>query len=323
MEKIKIRLFVILCLFFASVVHAEASASPAQSSPSSSQIAMKARPDPANIQLASVKAAVFDLDESKVLYSKNADWVVPIASITKVMTAMVVLDSGASLKELITIAEPDRETHKNAYSRIRVGSKISRGDLMLLALMSSENLAANVLAQAHSGGIDAFVVAMNAKARQLGMINSQFTDPSGLSSSNVSTASDLVKMIQAALTYDKIREFTTTTKYDARFRNPGYTLAYGNTNLLVRRDSWDVKFSKTGYITEAGRCLIMVSNIAGRDVAMVFLDSFGKRSPIGDAGRVKRWLTTGHSGTVAKAARQYERERIAEYEQKTALASDS
>ncbi|OZG71806.1 D-alanyl-D-alanine endopeptidase [Hahella sp. CCB-MM4] len=322
METIKIRLLAIFCLFFASVVHAEAPDSPAQKL-SSSQITMTARPDPANIQLASVKAAVFDLEKRKTLYSKNADWVVPIASITKVMTSMVVLDSGESLKEIITISEPDRETHKNAYSRIRVGSEISRGDLMLLALMSSENLAANVLAQAHPGGIEAFVTAMNAKAKKLGMSNSHFTDPSGLSVTNVSTAADLVKMIQAALTYDKIREFTTTTRYDARFRNPRYTLAYGNTNLLVRRDSWDVKFSKTGYITEAGRCLIMVSNIAGNDVAMVFLDSFGKRSPIGDAGRVKRWLTTGQSGSVAKAARQYERERIAEYEQKTALASDS
>ncbi|WP_020407910.1 D-alanyl-D-alanine endopeptidase [Hahella ganghwensis] len=322
MEMRKIRLLIVLCLFFASLVQAQAPGDTSKSSPQSGLLA-SISPDTANIQLASVKAAVFDLSSGRTLYQKNDDWIVPIASITKVMTAMVVLDSGESLKELITITKPDRDTVKNAYSRIRIGSRISRGDLLLLALMSSENLAANVLAQSHPGGLDAFVTDMNAKAKELGMSDSRFTDPSGLAVTNVSTAADLVKMVKAAMTYDKIREFTTTTRHDARFRGPRYTLAYGNTNLLVRRDSWDVKFSKTGYINEAGRCLVMVSNIAGRDVAMVFLDSFGKRSPIGDAGRVKRWITTGHSGSVAKAARQYERDRIAEYEQKMALASDS
>ncbi len=314
MESMRATILSLFCLLFVSLASAEAPIN---------QLAFNKKPNAGKIQLASVKATVVDIDSGTTLYRKNDDWVVPIASVTKVMTAMVVLDSGASLKERITIAEPDRDTSKNAYSRIRIGSQLSRGDLLLLALMSSENLAANVLAQAHSGGIDAFVKAMNAKARALGMKHSSFSDPSGLSTSNVSTAADLAKMIQAALSYEKIREFTTTTRYDARFRNPRYTLAYGNTNLLVRRNDWNVKLSKTGYIREAGRCLIMVTEIAGKDIAMVLLDSFGKRSPIGDAGRIKRWLTTGSGGKVASAARQYERERIAEYQQKMALASDS
>jgi len=314
MESMRITFLSLFCLLFVSLASAEAP---------TNQLALNEKNDAGKIQLASVKATILDIDSGATLFRKNADWVVPIASVSKVMTAMVVLDSGASLKEMITIAEPDRDTHKNAYSRIRIGSQLSRGDLLLLALMSSENLAANVLAQEYTGGIDAFIKTMNAKARKLGMKHTSFSDPSGLSTSNVSTAADLGKMIQAAMGYEKIREFTTTTRYDARFRKPRYTLGYGNTNLLVRRRDWKVKLSKTGYLKEAGRCLIMVSEIGGKDIAMVLLDSFGKRSPIGDAGRVKRWLTTGSGGSVAKAARTYERERIAEYEQRMALASDS
>ena len=265
--------------------------------------------DDSRIQLASVKAAIFDPASGSLLYAKNADMPAPIASITKLMTAMVTLDGGQALNELLTIEKIQRQTNNNGYSRLRIGSQLSRGDLMLLALMSSENLAASNLAIHYPGGFDAFVAAMNNKAQALGMANTHFVDASGLSEQNQSTAADLVKMITAAGQYDKIREFTTTRQFTATFRNPRYRLTYGNTNRLIQRDSWDVSVSKTGYLNEAGRCLVMMTDIDGKEIAMVLLDSFGKLTPIGDAGRVKRWLTTGDSGKVAGAALQYERDK--------------
>lgn len=268
--------------------------------------------DPDKIQLGSVRVSVFDPTENTILYSKNAHIPGPIASITKLMTAMVVLDANLPLDELITIAKLERKSGKNAYSRMRVGSKISRGDLVRLALMSSENLAASLLANNYPGGFDAFVIAMNAKAESLGMLRTQFVDASGLSANNVSTASDLTLMLVAANLYGEIREFTTTGNYTAQFKNPRHTVGYGNTNRLVHRQSWNVKLSKTGYLDEAGRCLVMISEIESKPIAMVLLDSFGKLTPIGDAGRVKRWITTGNSGAVAGAARDYERRKSAE-----------
>ncbi len=265
--------------------------------------------DTSNIQLASVKAAIFDPQNGQLLYAKNQELPAPIASITKMMTAMVVLDGGQDLDELLTIKKVKRTSSNNGYSRMRVDSQLSRGNLMLLALMASENLAASTLALHYDGGFDAFVAAMNAKANSLGMTNTQFVDASGLSELNISTAADLVKMITAASQYPKIREFTTTTRFTARFKNPRYSLNYGNTNRLVRRQSWDVTVSKTGYLNEAGRCLVMITEIDNREIAMVLLDSFGKLSPIGDAGRVKRWLTTGNGGRVAGAALRYEQDK--------------
>ncbi len=263
----------------------------------------------ANLALGSVNALVLDLDSNQPLYSKNADRVVPIASITKVMTAMVVLDSKAPMDEWLSIVKRQRKQDKNGYSRIRIGSQLKRKDLLLLALMSSENRAANVLAQSHPGGMEAFVKAMNAKAKSLGMHQTRFVNASGLSRDNISTASDLMKMIRAAAKYPEIREYSTTTKYDARFKKPRYVLYYANTNPLARKSSWDVTLSKTGYLTEAGRCLVMISTIEGHNIGMVFLDSLGKRTPIGDAGRVKRWILTGKGGTVSRAARDYERSK--------------
>lgn len=269
--------------------------------------------DQSAIHLGAVKAAVADLDSGKLIYSKHADWVTPIASITKLMSAMVVLDGGQDLNEWVEIPKPDRETSKNAYSRMRVGSLLRRGDLLRLALMSSENLAAYTLAYRFPGGVDAFVAKMNAKARELEMFDSSFADPSGLSSRNRGTAEDLVKMVQAAFKYEQIREYSTTSVYTARFRKPHYVLGYGNTNRLVHGDSWDIGLSKTGYITEAGRCLVLVSNVQGHEVAMVFLDAFGKRTPVGDAGRVKRWISTGKGGSINGAALRYEQEKSRQY----------
>lgn len=269
--------------------------------------------DSDKIQLGAVKAAVMELGSGKMLYSKHSDWVTPIASITKLMTAMVVLDSDQSLSEMIAIPKPDLNTRKNAYTRMRVDSKLSRGDLLRLALMSSENVAAYTLAYRYPGGMDQFVAAMNAKAKSLGMQNSHFVDSSGLSSGNVSTAADLVKMIEAAAEYDEIREYSTTGRFTAHFHNPRYSLNYGNTNRLVRRSSWNIELSKTGYITEAGRCLVVLSEMKGKEYAMVFLDAFGKLTPLGDAGRVRRWITTGDGGAVAGAALQYQKDKAKEY----------
>lgn len=265
------------------------------------------------VTLGSVKAAIYDPAFSTMLYSKNADVQGPIASITKLMTALVVLDGGQPMDEALSIRKVDRESDNNGYSRMRIGSQLSRRDLLRIMLMASENLAASNLAYYYPGGFSAFVAAMNQKAQDLGMSQTQFVDASGLSENNLSSASDLVKLITAAAEYETIREFTTTGGFTAQFSNPRYSLRYGNTNRLVHRNSWGVELSKTGYLNEAGRCLVMITEIAGRDVVMVLLDSFGKLTPIGDAGRIKRWLTTGSSGTVAGAALNYERTKSATY----------
>ena len=258
------------------------------------------------MQLASVHAAIGDLSSGKLLHTKNAAVTVPIASVTKLMTAMVVLDSGQALNEPITILGWEKKTEKNAYSRIRVDSKSRRDQLLKIALMSSENLASHTLARHYPGGFDAFVLAMNDKAKSLGMKNSRFDDPTGLSLGNVASAEDLWKMLAAAHEYDLIRAYSTTYQHQASFSGPRYSLAYGNTNPLTASSRWDVQLSKTGYLKEAGRCLVMVADVDGKPIGMVFLNSFGTRTPLGDAGRTRRWLTTGESGRVAGAARDYE-----------------
>lgn len=260
------------------------------------------------LELASVSAKVAPLSGGSVAYSKRADWVMPIASVTKVMTAMVVLDSKASLDERVSVENRHFPAAANAYSRIRPGSAARRGDLLDIALMSSENYAAYLLAWHHPGGYDAFIAAMNAKARELGMTDTRFVDSSGLSSDNVSTANDLLKMLQAAYQYPRIREASTSAKKDVWFTQPGYSLYYGNTNPLVRSSRWEVELSKTGYLSDAGRCLVMVTEIEGEPMAMVFLNSFGKRTPLGDAGRAKRWITDGTVSRIAAAAKRYEQD---------------
>jgi D-alanyl-D-alanine endopeptidase (penicillin-binding protein 7) len=264
-------------------------------------------------ELASVHAVIADFDTGATLFAKQADAIVPIASLTKLMMAMVVLDADQPLGEWLKIVPRDAPAEKNAYSRLRIGSEATRRDLLRIALMSSENLACHVLAAHFPGGTPAFVAAMNAKARELGMTETRFVDSSGLSPSNRSTAGDLVKMATAAARYSLIREFSTTAAHSVNFRSPAYTLGYANTNVLARGESWNILLSKTGFLNEAGRCLIMVASIGGRAVTMVLLDSFGTRSPVGDAARVKRWIETGTSGTVAGAAHEYERQRTAAY----------
>ncbi len=263
--------------------------------------------------LASVNAAVALAGSNDLVFGKNSDRSVPIASITKVMTALVVLESGAPLNEWLVFRKRHTPAAANAYSRIRIGSKMRRADVLRIALMSSENFAAYTLARSHPGGFDAFIDAMNARAKTLGMVGTRFVDPTGLSAENVSTAGDLVRLVNAAAEYPEIREYSTTGYFRGHFRNPRYSLSFGNTNALVHRNSWGVGLSKTGYLSEAGRCLVMISEMNGKQVVTVLLDSLGTHSPMGDAGRIKRWLDTGDQGQVAKAARQYAQEKNAAY----------
>jgi len=276
---------------------------------SSSLLANQSSP----VALASVAAVTADARTGEVIIAKPPDPVLPIASVTKLMTALAVLESGASMDEWLTIAGWDQELAKNAYSRIRIDSQIRRRDLLRIALMSSENLAAYNLALNHPGGREAFVRAMNTNAQSLGMTRTRFVDPMGLSPDNQSTARDLAKMVIAAYGEATIREYSTTRQYRASFRKPRYQLYYGNTNPLTGSSRWDVVLSKTGYLVEAGRCLVMIAEAAGKPVAMVMLNSFGTRSPLGDAGRMRRYVETGERGQVAKAARDYEQRTIVAY----------
>ena len=259
--------------------------------------------------LASASAAVSLEGDNSLLVDKFADRPVPVASVTKLMTALVVVESGLNMDEWLTFEERHRPAAANAWTRIRIGSQLRRKDVLRIALMASENFAAYTLARAFPKGFDGFVDAMNRQARTLGMANTRFVDPTGLSVQNVSSAADLILLAKAALKHPQIREYSTTGYFRAEFRKPRYSLSYGNTNSLVHSERWGVSLSKTGYLKEAGRCLVMVSEMGGKDVITVLLDSLGTRSPMGDAGRIKRWLATGESGSVAKAAKRYEQEK--------------
>jgi D-alanyl-D-alanine endopeptidase (penicillin-binding protein 7) len=243
------------------------------------------------IALRSSSALVQDAETGETVYGKNAETVVPIASITKLMTAMVILDAGLDLDEKITLSREDAVQMKGSRSRLRSGLSLTRGELLLLALMSSENRAAAALGHNYPGGLEAFVDAMNAKAAALQMDESRFVEPTGLSPANVSTASDLAKMVRAAHDYPLIREYSTKSR--ATVRASGRALQYGNTNNLVRSSYWEIGLSKTGYISEAGRCLVMQVRLADKDLIVVLLDSWGKHSRIGDANRLRKWLESG------------------------------
>ena len=232
---------------------------------------------------------VYDENGKKSLHSKNANVVAPVASITKLMTAMVVLDAKLPLDEEISIDQSDISKQKRSRSRTRTGMTMTRGDLLKLALMASDNLSAAALARTYPGGTEAALAQMNLKARELGMTSTRFMDPTGLHSGNVSTANDLVKMVQAAHQYELIHRFTTSTSHTVE-REGKRPLRYHNTNPLVRNASWEIGLSKTGYISEAGRCLVMEAKISEHPVIIVLLDSWGRNSRVGDANRVKRWM---------------------------------
>ena len=244
-----------------------------------------------DLKLRSAAALVVSQDHGELLYAKNTDAVMPIASITKLMTAMVVLDSGLPLEEEVTIEPADVDVLKGTRSRLKVGVMLTRRELLKLALMASENRAAAALARAYPGGVPTFVQAMNLKARELGMRDTRFLDSTGLNPGNVSTAHDLALMVHGGYQYPLIREFTTSESHrismsDRRHR----VVAFRNSNGLVRSHHWEIGLSKTGYISEAGRCLVMQATIAAKPVIIVLLDSWGKLSRIADANRIKRWV---------------------------------
>lgn len=248
-------------------------------------------------QLASSSAIVVDANTGQAIYAKNADSPRSIASITKLMTAMVALDANPAMQETISITDGDVDYLKKTTSRLPVGTKLSRYEMLRLSLMSSENRAASSLSHHYPGGHQAFINAMNSKAAKLGMSNTRFYDATGLSPRNVSTAEDLVKMVRAASLYTLIHEFTTTPNREVAIRPNGTPLQYKNTNVLVRElaDDWNISISKTGYTQEAGRCLVMMATVANRKAVMVMLDSEGKLSPIGDANRLKDWIESGRA----------------------------
>ena len=240
------------------------------------------------LELKSSVALVMDQDTNEVMLSKNPEAVLPIASLTKLMTAVVVVEAHLPLDDAITITSDDVDTEKNSSSRLAVGSTLSRGELLHLALMSSENRAAHALGRTYPGGLSAFVSAMNAKARLLGMHDTRYVDPTGLNSGNQATARDLATLVKAAYQQPLIRELSVSPEHAVRLGNR--QLQFRNTNSLVRSPSWDIGLQKTGYIVEAGRCLVMQASMAGRKFIMVFLDSAGKYSRQADAERVRRWL---------------------------------
>ena len=254
------------------------------------------------LDLKSNAALVMDQATSEILFEKNSRVTLPIASITKLMTSLVVLEARQPMDEVLTVTDEDIDREKFTHSRLRIGSQLTRADMLHIALMSSENRAASALGRHYPGGLPAFVAAMNVKARALGMAQTRYVDSTGLSSRNVSSAGDLAKLVVAAYQHPLIRTYSTHPEHEVE--PGGHSLHYRNSNHLVLNPSWEIGLQKTGYIAEAGRCLVMQANIEGRPVVMVFLDSKGKESRLADAGRVRKWLEHGRPGTLTASARQ-------------------
>lgn len=250
--------------------------------------------------LASQAALIIDARSGEPIFAKNANAVTPIASITKLMTAMVVLDAQQNLDQLLTVDVEDLDYLKASRSRLSIGSELSRREMLQLALMSSENRAASTLGRFYPGGLKAAVAAMNAKAKALGMNNTNYVDTTGLSPENVSTARDLAVLVQTAQRYPLIREYSTQPDQYVQIPATGQTLHFNNSNALVKSGGWDISLQKTGFIREAGRCVVMLAQIAQRPVVLVLLDSVGKFSRLGDANRVKTWMETGEVLEIPK-----------------------
>jgi serine-type D-Ala-D-Ala endopeptidase (penicillin-binding protein 7) len=252
--------------------------------------------EPKKVVLRSNAALVIDAATGEIVIDKNGDKLTPIASITKLMTAIVILESGLDLEAPVALSREDVDLKKGSRSRLRTGASLSRDDLLLIALMASENRAAAALGRSYPGGTQAFVAAMNEMALELEMNDTRFVDPTGLSAGNVSSARDLAKLVRAAHGYPLIREYSTRDK--ATVLAGKQKMNYRNTNGLVRNSHWDIDLSKTGYISEAGRCLVMQVRLASKDLIVVLLDSWGKHSRVGDANRIRKWLeTTAAAGT--------------------------
>jgi D-alanyl-D-alanine endopeptidase (penicillin-binding protein 7) len=255
---------------------------------------------PDALRLKSNAALVVDQETNEVLFKKNESAVLPIASLTKLMTGLVLTEANLPMDEIVTITQDDVDTEKGSSSRLRVGTQLSRGDLLHLALMSSENRAAHALGRTYPAGLPEFVSLMNVKAQVLGMRDTRYVEPTGLSSSNQSSAQDLVKLVDAAHQLPLLRELTTSTGYQVAVGK--HLLQFNTTNRLVKNPAWDIGLQKTGYISEAGRCLVMQTTVSGRRLIMVFLDSVGKLTRIADAERVRHWLEASASAKLSKAA---------------------
>ncbi len=246
----------------------------------------------------SAAALVIDERSQDVIFERRAQQSAPIASITKVMTALVVLEAGQSRSETVEITRDDRHRTRGSASRLPVGARLSRGDLLHLALMSSENRAAQALARSYPGGLDAAIRAMNRRAKELGMTRTRFVDPTGLSERNVSTPADLARLVVAAARDPHIRRYSTDRDHVVRLRQQ--SLEYRNTNLLVGREGWNISLQKTGYISEAGQCLVMRTVIDDRQVVIVLLNSWGKYTRVADARRIRRWMEAGGPAPSAR-----------------------
>src|SRR5476651_782389 len=257
------------------------------------------------VQIDSGSAMVVDLKTHEVIYSRNPDQVRPIASLTKLMTAMVTLDAKLPLDEVISVDIHNTSEMRGVFSRVKVNSEITRKQMIQLALMSSENRAAASLAAHYPGGYDAFIRAMNAKAKQLGMTQTHYVEPTGLSPRNVSTARDLTRLLLASQKYPLIGELSTTSEKTAVFAHPAYALPFRNTNHLIMNPSWNIQLTKTGYTDDAGHCLAMRATINGRPVTLVVMDAFGKYTAFADANRLRTWMETGKTAPVPQIAKTY------------------
>ena len=246
-----------------------------------------------DLDLKSSVAYVIDQDTNEVLVSKNDQAVLPIASITKLMTGVVISEAKLSMHESITITQDDVDTEKGSSSRLKVGTTLTRGELLHLSLMASENRAAHALGRTYPGGLQAFVDLMNAKAAALGMRDTRYIEPTGLSSKNQSSAKDLATLVSLAYQDPILRELSTSPSHQVEVGK--HTLNYKTTNRLIKNPNWDIGLQKTGYISEAGQCLVMQAKIAGRKLILVFLDSAGKLSRIADAERVRKWVEVNHA----------------------------
>ena len=251
---------------------------------------IKQHSSPDRLRLKSHVALVFDERDNEEILSRNADLVMPVASLSKLMTAMVILDAGLPMDEIITIDRKDKDRIRYSRSRLRYGMQFTRKDLLRISLMASENRAAMALGRTYPGGMAEFVKAMNIKATSLGLQKTHFSDPAGLHDDNVSTAYELIKIVRAASQYPSIRDYTTSNKDSIIDLKRGRQIDFGNTNRLVKRDTWPISLSKTGYTSKAGNCLVMLTEINARPVIIVLLESWGKLSKYGDTKRIKRWL---------------------------------
>jgi D-alanyl-D-alanine endopeptidase (penicillin-binding protein 7) len=265
--------------------------------------------DTSRLHVASGSALVLDLQTNQVIYSNNPDVIRPIASVTKLMTGLIVLEARQSMDEYISVSISDTPEMKGVFSRVKLNSELSRKEMLLIALMSSENRAAASLAHHYPGGYVAFIAAMNAKAKALGMTSTHYVEPTGLSIHNVSTARDLTKLLQAARKYPMLSELSTTKAKIVAFRKPNYTLGFRNTNHLIQQPSWDIALTKTGFTNDAGHCLVLVTSMGNRPVALVILDAFGKYTHFADASRIRKWVETGVSGSAPNVALRYKADK--------------